>query len=766
MRTIFRDPQVEEAPRNIILQNRCGNRLTLLFHEDRTDLEFVYKPNAFRRKEYRARNFSNRDNFTALFPEFRLPQTPVADVKEFGYDPFVTRLATLAPSGARNRIAVVNVADENLFAIAARAPLALAFRPHARFDAANGLLTERFTDRGEEIVSFVAFEGFEENRYRVLDDGTHVLQILESEVVLIGGEENPCQVDRVVRHLRGLSLDALVARNEELLALPMSKGRLTVRSEELQRVLDVNARVVYSGIDEGGACFGAINRIYHLIWVRDGAMTTALMARAGNPDYLRLWAPFLLANPSVTRREDGRRVPEFLQIVGSRWTKSEDDGIFYALLTLFAHFVTTGDDGLLRGLSFGMLLEAIDRFLEKAWEADRNLIGSDTRGEESLASSPYFGYDAVDGSVIRTRSDTVVGGRLLKRCHTLYYNVNTYNVLLMANVLLGQRAELDGGRSQRYGAIAELIQESLQTQFATPEGELYSDIADFTDGTTEKMPFGLGCDYWEHSWAVSLGPFFPVPELQLRSARRVQATWASYRGYGFCPWNILARTLREHGLPTAQYSEMLAEEVADALALTNKYPMPGALTEYQKAPEGWRGLPFSAGSLFFSVASNLVQSLPLGIAVRAGELVDSIENFRFRLAAIEARVTGAGEAVGTWTLNGTAVEGTLQVPEGLLRSGTNRIEVKRSASAPGLRLRSSSAALLEVTATARKIHYEFSSVVPTQLVFECFDGAASLRATNAKGKTLAHETRPLDDTGLTLVTLQPGGDFAVVVTLK
>ena len=50
-KTIYREPQIEEGKHNVLLQNRCGNRLTLLVHDDHTDLEWVYKPNGFRRKD-------------------------------------------------------------------------------------------------------------------------------------------------------------------------------------------------------------------------------------------------------------------------------------------------------------------------------------------------------------------------------------------------------------------------------------------------------------------------------------------------------------------------------------------------------------------------------------------------------------------------------------------------------------------------------------------------------------------------------------------
>ena len=109
------------------------NPARLLIADDQTQLEFVYKPNAYRRKEYRARNFSSRDNFTTLFSSFAALELRAPYIRHFGYDPFITRLDTLAPSGAKNAITFLNIADENCFAIAARQPLTLAIRPKSAF---------------------------------------------------------------------------------------------------------------------------------------------------------------------------------------------------------------------------------------------------------------------------------------------------------------------------------------------------------------------------------------------------------------------------------------------------------------------------------------------------------------------------------------------------------------------------------------------------------------------------------------------------------
>ncbi len=756
----FRDPHTEEGIHNIILQNRCGNRCTILCHEDHTELEFVYKPNAFRRKEFRARNFSTRDNFTTIFESVTWPTIGAGDVTEFGYDPFHTRLETESEAQAKNAISILNFADENAFAIQARCPLLIAIRPHQAFQVGDGLLTETFRDRGEEIVSFVAFPGFEANRYRVLDDGTHVIQLLEDDVAILGAEETRGHADRVIRRFRNRTIAELDAENEDLIARRLSRGKLTFTDPDWQKVFNVNQRMVFSGLDEGGACFGALNRIYHLIWVRDGSMSNSDMALAGNPDFIRIWAPFVLGNPAYTMMEDGSRIPEFAQLVGTRWSKSEDDGLFYATWSCYTHFQTTGDDSLLQSRHFDTLVECVDRHLDKCWDPERGIMGSDTIGEDPLQSSPYFGYDIVNGKEHKRRGHSDEDTNPIVRCFSLYHQVNTYNVLMMIEALLAQRPELKDERLERYSAVRAQLVDSLGTKFRQGEHDLYSMYIVFADGSDKWRPFGLGCDYWEHGWAVSQGPFFPLPELQLPNARTVVDTWDTVHHHGFCPWNKLARTLAEHGLDSASYKEMLQSEVDDAVMLSKRYCMPGALTEYFGAPEGWRGLPFSAGSFTVSAVSQLLQPQAMGLAVRGGRNLSAIREFQYKLSRINVSAEGDGDEVADWTLNGRTITASLQLPQDLLRPGMNELMIRRGPPAASCRIHGSEAELVSLTQSENGFVAQFRSPLTKQIKLQ--GKAKSIIARDAEGKELEVAESTIPETDITVLRIDRTGD----VTLK
>lgn len=768
MSDYFANPVIEDGKRNITMQNRCGNRLTLLIYDDKTNLEFTYKPNAFRRKEFEARNFSNRDNFTLLFKEVKWPMINAANIFAFDYDPFITRLKMKNQWGAKNEISIVNIADENIFAFSARTPLLIAIKPHTSFEVKNGLLMEHFTDRGEDIVSYIAFNDMFQNRFRVLQDGTYVLQIFENEVVFFGGEENEYQVQRALKRVKNKSLTELIRQNEQLLASKMNQGVVHFSNPEFQKVLDVNHRIVYSGIDEGGACFGALNRIYYLIWVRDGSMTSSLMARAGNPEIIKIWARFLLNNPSLIQKEDGTIVPEFLQIVGSRWTRNEDDGIFYAALSLFSYFKTTGQDDLLQGNEFTIFLNGVDRYLERTWDTNKKLMVSNTIGETPLKGDPYFGYDMVNGNYEHNEFHKSQGKELYLNA-SLYNQVNTFNLMMMASDLLSQRPNLDNGRKNKYLEIAKHIQYSIKTKFYDKANDcLFSSLEFYTDGSDGSLSFASDDNPWEGSWATAIGPYFPAPDLQLKTARFIYKTWPviAKQGYGYCPWNTLSKVLSEYGLSSNEYEQMLTAQIKDANSVTIKYPMPGALTEYNRQIESWRALPFSAGSLFFSMASQMISSLPDGIAVRASNKVDSLVNFRYKLSSIQANAYGNGDVVNFYVLNGDTLRNTLQIPDSKLIPGHNLLNVNRGRENCNFRLFSSSAQLVTVSEKGKTIEYTFNGYVPAQICFEQGGKAVSFEMTDAYGNKLDFSTSTINSGKITLMEVNAIGVFKIKALLK
>ena len=243
----------------------------------------------------------------------------------------------------------------------------------------------------------------------------------------------------------------------------------------------------------------------------------------------------------------------------------------------------------------------------------------------------------------------------------------------------------------------------------------------------------------------------------------VPGTWPNIRTYGYCPWNTVSRTLYEYGLSSDDYVKMLTDEVNEAMMLTKKYPMQGAFTEYNTGIEGWRSLPFTAGSFFFSVSAQIIQSMPMGIGVRASNNVDKMENFQFRQSSFNAVAKGEGDIVKNYTLNGTEIPYTLQIPENLMRFGKNTLEIERVNSYEDFRLYSSTAQLQDYSFSDGEIIYHFFSPVNTELVFENFN-KASIQVKDSSGKEMDYKATALEKTNKTMVSVNSRGAFVIIAS--
>ncbi|MBR5241416.1 MAG: hypothetical protein IKW05_05715, partial [Muribaculaceae bacterium] len=535
MKTIYTN-QIEEGISNVILQNRCGNRVTIMTKEERTDLEFVYKPNAYRRKDFAARNFSNRDNMTHLFDEFYLYEIKHEFIKEVEYDPFLTKLHVRLPNGGTNVISILNVVDENCFVISAVSPLTIAFRPKSGgteyssmsggVEGREGVVKQFCSERGEDFVTFVSYSNYLKSRYRVLDDGTYVLQLCEDDFIVVGAEENDRHAEKAMK-LQQKTFAQLDEENERKISLFTDVSRITLseKYKEIEDIVNINRRIVYSMVDEGGVSFGAIQRIYFLIWFRDLMMSTSMFAETGSPSLLRKAFPFCYENPSVNKKDDsGNEIREYLQLVGSHWCKSEDDGLFYITYGLFNLYRSTGDDTYLWEENLKYLISAADIAINTLFDEERGLFGSDTLGESTLANSIFYGYDAVNGSIDQymVMADLNEGEtRKPVYSYSLYHNVNMYNVFRMMEVLIKASPDVEDVVAEKYGKIADQLRLDIVANFKTTanssdedchdEYTFHSGLLIMDDGAEVWMNDYRKHDLWEYTPSISVFPLAVSP---------------------------------------------------------------------------------------------------------------------------------------------------------------------------------------------------------------------------------------------------------------
>jgi hypothetical protein len=313
----------------VYMHNRRGVRIEL--NLDRKTLDLWLSPRAGTSLDYRDRNFSNRDDHTSIFDRISFPGLDRRDFVGCDYDAF--------HSVARFRQQALHVAtlwDRPIVLVWFDRPGVVDLksdkqdRPGERTES---VFQVEHPDRGR-MFRFVAALRPGGGRFlhqRDLDAGrsTYARAELPAGATLaLGGELAAEPVARWVKEAALGDRAGLLAATEAQVQEALSRGRIRLRRRpELQKVLETNLRAVLSMQDESGAIRAAIRYIYYLIWVRDGALVAAPMARAGLVDPLTRWNGFLLANPTATEDEPKGRF--FGQLVNgriSKWRRTGSSG--------------------------------------------------------------------------------------------------------------------------------------------------------------------------------------------------------------------------------------------------------------------------------------------------------------------------------------------------------------------------------------------------------------------------------------------------------
>ncbi len=696
----------EEGLRNLAFPSPAGNRLECATHAEELRLRLFYNPHAGRRRDAASRAFSTRDIHTDAFAAMRIAELPDAAIAGISYDPFITGFQIQHASSARNTLRLLTFAEENAYALTATEGCALLLKPHTRFQIEESWLVEEFEDRGERLCSFTFFSGMLRNRVRELDDGWVAIQFFGREAIVFGAEENRAQMRRLHRKLARRTFDDLLVENEAVLAPLLAEGRPHLADTGVQRIADLNRRIILAGIDLGGGSYGGFNREYDLTWQRDGGLTSAEMAASGMSAPIRRWAPFSIANPAPFEMPDGTEHPLYSQLVGTRWCKRQEDGFYAATLSAFAHWRTTGR--LPRHDTLDLLDAGLQTLLELTYTPPEDdsaetsaagLFSSNHRCERLVASASGIGTDPVNGHVLGKSGAAEVDGTPVARLWSLYINILNWQALKMLSAL----ATLSGDpRATRFTSLTETVEHTLLTRFRQPDGSWLAELAEYPDGSRRWIPLEHG-DEWEMNWALVMPPFTLDPATTAPFAVRVAEHFAEIKKFSHSPMALHAAFGAEYGNAN-QAAQTLAYLTEDARTPEDFAPYAGAISERSGVTVGawpnWRPILFVVAPYLRAINAHALAPLPFGLAARSGHGIQAIDGVVFQNMSIDVRCEGEGDAVDSLTLNGCAVRGTLQLPSALLRPGErNLLHIVRGTSRTS-RLYRSDGILREIRETA------------------------------------------------------------------
>jgi hypothetical protein len=744
--------------KTILMHNRMGVRIEL--NLDRVGLlELWISPRAGESLDYRDRNFSCRDDHTRLMDRIELPRLGAERFIRCEYDPFHSVIyfheQTLHLVSAFDRPTVLMWFERpewvDLKSDKADAPV-------ARTDS---LFEVKHPDRGKEFAFCVAL-GTGQGRFvhqLQIDEGRSTFaraELSRRQVMAISGELTNQPVRRWARDAARTTPATTLAGNEREIrqALRVGSFRLKGRAK-LQRLLDINRRVLLAMQDASGAIRAALNRIYYLIWVRDGAIIECFHAHAGTREPVEKWAEFVLANPTVV--EDERpRGRTFTMLANRRITKWEEDGVFYAIWSAFTAWTQSGEDRFVTGDNLALLEEAMKWLEDYCYDSSAGLMGRYHYCESPLPGSRGDGWDnAVGKPTGPARRE--YGGKSIRRSYDIYINLYSYASYVMLAAMKGPR------EGRRYLRKADRLADRMKDFFGRglpAYGDLLAD-----DGThVPAGPYGL--DITDYVWALSITPFVPEPwrmpairEKLFANARRKPA------GYFLAGYFSLLSSLDTDWFDEGTLLEAIEYAAAQCYRPGDYLPMPNTVVEMLDVPDGSgshdvRPQAFSVGPWLATIVGLGLRRLPFGLAVRGTAALSEIREYAYRDHAIDVRFSGHG-SIRCIMLNRKKLVGSLQVPEGLLRPGKNNISMTMGETDEDKPLLvSSTVRLQQVDASDEGLQYQLDAYGRNTLVFRNVAGRR-IRVVDDRGRPATLRRKTVS--GRTYVEFDGAGRFSAMI---
>ncbi|MDX2110635.1 MAG: hypothetical protein SFY80_10380 [Verrucomicrobiota bacterium] len=745
-----------------------GIRVELNFDQNGL-LELWISPRPAASRDYRDRNFSNRDDHTRLFDRIALPGLSQANFVKCDYDAF-----HVVAHFKQQTLHVVPLVDAPAVLVWVEQPQRVDFKTDKQDSPGKRepqLFTTNHPDRGLSFQFITALgKGGKFIHQPTLDTGRSVyasVDLLPEQTLIIGGALQVEQKTDDLVALAKLSPAKLVAANEKRIVALTSPGNFKLKNlPDLQRLLDVNRRVLAAMQDHSGAVRAALNRIYYLIWVRDGSMIEVFNAFAGNADALVKWTDFLLSNPTEIEHP-AHKGKSFLMLV-NKITKWEEDGIFFAIWSTFMTWTQTADPAVISPQRLKLLSEVMAWLERYCFDAKRGLFGRYFYCETPLPGSHDDGFDGAVGNATG-KGHTRIDGKLVRRSFDIYVNHGAYSSYVML------AAMNKGKKATDYLAKAHAIAEKMRTFFKA-DGALpdYGDLL-LEDGSIHRAgPYGLDlCDY---VWSLTLPPFSSEPA-QMNGIRQhlFDKMMGKPENYFLASWFSLLssldlETFSEEDLHSAiNYAAVQCHRPGKFLA------MPDTVVEMTDMPDGhlWhdvRPQAFSVGPWLATMTGTGLRRLPFGLAVRPNNTLEKITSYQYKGVELDVQYKGTGSQLKL-TLNKQPVTASWQLPETLLYQGKNTVLVELSepsaatpssaANSTPLLLQSTNV-LLDITDEGSQITYTAASYGLCQWCLRNLDGWTAV-VLNAKGKPIQHTTKPDGEHGNVWLLAEARGSVSLVL---
>jgi hypothetical protein len=700
-------------PTQIFLSNPTALRVEYRLDDSR--LILWWSPKAGQSTDCRDRNYSSRDAHLEVFESIELADCGLGTFQRCDYDPYHSALHF------ENRVLhlALRVGTPAVLLWSDR-PLTIDFKSH-RYDCPLVQTPRQLTLQHAEpryTFHFAAALGSGEGHFRHCHYHAEEqpvfsqAQVAPGQVLAIGIGLDTEAVTEALQTLSSRQPAALLAEVDAALAPHCASGHIRSRRfPELEALRSQVIRGLHSMIDESGACRASLKAIYYLLWVRDSGFAFAYQAAAGWPHKLPELCRLLLDNPNHITDADLPQGRMFGQLIHRKLGKLEEDGLYYVVWTLFTQWTQSDQLDRMSADDWALIDEALHWVETVTWDEQRGLFGEFTADETAAYGHRDHGWDYAIG---KPGGDHHLHhqGQPVVRNYDVYFNACMHSTYVRLAALRGDAACLK--KAERlWPELAKLLAE--RSDGVPTYGELL-----LADGTR------VHPTYWGPSagasccvWGLSMPNFLPLADWDRVHAATLDAIIAKPEMHfinGICaamsavdPWCYPEEKL------LALHRRLAAEA-----AKPGKYlPMGGAMPEKFNAPEGnlyhdIRPQGFAMGAWLAAWSSLGLRRLPYGLALRPTQAFETISDYPWQGRLLHFAFGPAGQGLAL-EIDGSRIEGTLQLPQARLRDGS---QIRLVAAPPQMLWLRSSVRLNEIETDADGTRrYQFTAFGLSSITF-------------------------------------------------
>lgn len=620
------------------------------------------------------RNFSNRDDHLSVFESIQLPDLRLPDFIRCDYD------ATRATLHFANYSVTLELGPERpVVLLSATRPLTVDFKT-ARYDAELARTPSAWcvghAEPGRDFEFSIA-----------LGPGSGALHAAPMHApqnaryawaALAPGQTLAIGVGLAGEHIAATTaaiaaapLAATRAAVEARLAADLRTGSPAFDDPRLDAFYAATRRSLHSAIDDSGAVRASLKPVYYLIWLRDGAFCFNYQAATGWLHRHADWCRFVLANPA---RLDEPGLPPghaFAQLVNRTYGKLEEDGLYYAVWSVFTYTIQTGLPDLLTPAHLDLLRKTLAWMEAYAFDPERGLFYSRFADETPVRLSRDHGIDAAIGAR-SSEPGLTLQGRPVARSYDAYINSLFFGVYGMLAALPGSPADL----AAECHAKAARLWQNMAPFFATPDrlppyGELLLESGERVLGPPYQPIRSV------YVWAFCLPGLAPIPRIDAIRLALLRDVMAAPRLHWINGIGALAASVDPLACEPAELHDVIEKLAVQGERSGQHLPMPGAMPEKYDAPDGSlhddiRPQAFAQSAYLAACASLGIRRLPFGLAVRPTTFLRAWQAFTWHDSELDFDFTATAPGL---RVDGQLVPHSLQIPTAALRPGRVRISV-------------------------------------------------------------------------------------------